>query len=218
MDAMWIRTQKQHCQNQAARWCSPATTVHSWKTFQPTSASPTHNFCQQCPPTPTTHFPPTSEAFSLSSRVVGGNASSKMMPYLRTSPVLRQCRGRVMKGEETWHMTHDTCHFFGDFLIALNSQHARWRCSQNQRMVTQDNSHMGVNRGKWWMDTQGIRDGHGGSRLSTWTPGEYRLFWAWEGPAGYYKNERGHRRQETRSERNSHGRALTQLWWMSKPI
>lgn len=80
MDAMWIRTQKQHCQNQAARWCSPATTVHSWKTFQPTSASPTHNFCQQYPPTPTTHFPPTSEAFSLSSRVVGGNASSKMMP------------------------------------------------------------------------------------------------------------------------------------------
>lgn len=78
-------------------------------------------------------------------------------------------------------------------------------------------NHMDSNSNKRWMDAREWGMLMMNQELSTWTPGEYRLFWAWEGPAGYDKNKRGHRRQETKSERHSHRRAMTQLWWMNKP-
>lgn len=70
---------------------------------------------------------------------------------------------------------------------------------------------MDSNSSKRWMNTQGIKDGHGGSRT------EYLDSWRVSPLLGLrgsnrFENKRGHRRQETKSERNSHGRAKAQLW------
>ena len=53
-----------------------------------------------------------------------------------------------------------------------NSQHARRRCTQNQRLVTLESVATWIlNSSKCWMNTQGIKGGHGGSKteyLDSW--------------------------------------------------
>lgn len=77
----------------------------------------------------------------------------------------RQCR------EVGWweDRKHETCHFFGEFLTVLNNQHARWRCSWNQRLVNWDKNHMDSKQ-------QQMSDGHRGSKgrprwVKNWVPG-----------------------------------------------